>query len=87
MKKVSYEEYREEVEKLRILLFKRTSLKEFHGDIWFTQRSTHNEPINLLVNFCSLGAVTPLVASRYADYIKEAAEMAKNFKYNGYFLK
>lgn len=87
MKKVSYEEFREEIEKLRILLLERTCTKEIDGEIWFTTRNSHNEPINLLVNFCSLGAVSPLVASRYADCIKEAAEIAKNFKYNGYIVR
>lgn len=65
----------------------RTCVKGITGDIWFTERSARKEPINLLINFACLGAVSPLVASRYADCIKEAAELAKSFKYNGYVIE
>lgn len=86
MKKVSYEEYTKELENAKRLLLERTCVKDVKDTIWFTNRSWHGEPINLFVNFACLGAVEPLVASRYADCIKEAAKIAKNFKYNGYVI-
>lgn len=87
MKTVKYAEYIEEIENAKRLLLEKTCVKELTNEIWFTNRSGRKEPIKLLVNFSCLGAIEPIIASRYADCIKEAAEIAKNFKYNGYIME
>jgi hypothetical protein len=87
MKVVSKREY--EAEKLRMIeqLKERTCVKDIFNDVWFFNSNGVREPVHMLVNFACLGAVEPIVASRYADCIKEAADIAKNFKYNGYIVK
>ena len=85
--KVSYTDYIEEIRRIEETLENRTCVKGIKDKISFTNRSGCTEPIKLFVNFACLGAVEPIVASRYAYCIKEAAELAKSFKYNGYILE
>ena len=43
-----------------------------------------NKPIEAQVNWSCLGQVTPEEATKMATLLTEAAERARNFKYNSY---
>lgn len=86
MKVVSSREYEAEKRRMIEQFKERTRVKDIFDRVWFFNDSGVREPVHMLVNFACLGAVEPIIASRYADCIKEAADIAKNFKYNGYIV-
>lgn len=43
-------------------------------------------PVNLGINWASIGSVTPDEADVFAGRLKVAAEACRNFKYNGYII-
>ena len=87
MKTVKYEEFHKEKRRIEKLLEERTRVKDIQNKIWFTYRSMGDTPIHIILNIAGTGDIEPLVASRFADCIKEAAELAKNFKYNGFMIE
>ena len=82
--RVKYDEYIKEVRRTEEELERRTCIKEIAKTIWFV--NTGDNVIWLSLNVAGTGNMNPKVASRFADCIKEAAELAENFKYNGYVI-
>lgn len=89
MKIVSNREFQAEKHRMIEQLQERTCMKDICDYVWFvdTRGCCSDDPVHFLVNFVCLGAVEPIRATRFADCIKEAADIAKNFKYNGYIVK
>lgn len=91
MKYVSYQEYREELEKLE------STINEFRNNgsgCWsylspFSNQNSlfDDEPIDIQISWSSCGAVSTEKASQFIQELAQATELAKNFKYNGYRIK
>ena len=43
-----------------------------------------NEPISIQINWCACGNVPLDKAKQFAEELKQAIELAEDFKYNGY---
>lgn len=84
MYRVKYKEFIEEVRRTEEELERRTCIKEIGKTIWFVNAG--DNVIWLTLNVGGTGNMLPTIATRFADCIKEAAELAKNFKYNGYVM-
>ena len=82
--RVNYSEFMAEVERTKEALERRTCVEDIGRIIWFV--NTGDNVIHMSLNIAGTGKITPKVASRIADCIKEAAELAENFKYNGYVI-
>lgn len=80
-KVVNYRDYVFELRKLQ----RKYSLD---GNIYVSD--THNfivdEPIQLGVNWASIGTVSVEEAEKFISTLKQAIEDCKNFKYNGYII-
>lgn len=46
-----------------------------------------NKPIEMQINWCACGNVDLDKAEQFADELKQAIELARNFKYNGYIFE
>ena len=46
----------------------------------------YDVPVSMGVNWASIGAVSADKAEEFAKRIMQAAELVKNFKYNGYMI-
>jgi len=44
----------------------------------------NDKPVNMQINWASCGTVDLAKAEQFANELKEAIELARNFKYNGY---
>ena len=82
---VNYDEYIREKMGLDEEFAHRTCIKEIGKAIWFV--NTGGNVIWMSVNVAGTGNMKPRIAARFADCIKEAAELADNFKYNGYVIR
>lgn len=82
--RVKYSDYVEEIERTKEKLEQRTCVKDVNRMIWFV--NTGDNVIWLSLNVAGTGRMRPKEAIRFAECIKEAAELADNFKYNGYVL-
>lgn len=61
------------------------SRTKYDGRIeFFDQALGSRYPIDMGVNWSAIGTVSPDIAEDFADKLKEAANTARNFKYNGY---
>ena len=81
-KKVSYRDFCYELNKLQEKYCS-------DGDIYIADMSgftPDDVPVNLGINWASIGSVTPDKADVFADRLKVAAEACRNFKYNGYMI-
>lgn len=85
--KISYEEYCEarnemqkELREFADQLFpqKGSRYVEIYTDFWF------GKGIESQVNWSAIGSVSAEEAIKFAQLLTKAAELAKNFKYNGY---
>lgn len=59
------------------------------GDIYIADMNgftPDDVPVNLGINWASIGSVTPDEADVFADRLKVAVEACRNFKYNGYII-
>ena len=81
-KKVSYRDFCYELNKLQEKYCS-------DGDIYIVDMNgftLDDVPVNLGINWASIGSVTPDEADVFADRLKVAAEACRNFKYNGYMI-
>ena len=81
-KKVSYRDFYHELNKIREKYCS-------DGDIYIADMSgftPDDAPVNLRINWASIGSVTTDEADVFADRLKVAAEACRNFKYNGYII-
>lgn len=82
---VSYQDYIKEKETLGVLLEKKTLVKDITTKIWFINLGNDSK-IEIGLNVAGTGDISALVATRFAYCIEVAAELAKDFKYNGYMI-
>ena len=82
IKTVSFEEYRREQYKLQRKYRNRNS----HVEIFVLSSIYGSSPIQMGVNWASIGTVAPEEAEKFAHTLLEAAEDCKNFNYNGYVI-
>ena len=81
-KKVSYREFYHELKKIQ-------EKYSSDGDIYIADMSgftPDDVPVNLGINWASIGSITPDEADVFAGRLKVAAEACRNFKYNGYII-
>ena len=81
-KKVSYREFCYELNKLQEKYCR-------DGYIYIADMSgftPDDVPVNLGINWASIGSVTPDEADVFAGRLKVASEACRNFKYNGYII-
>ena len=81
-KKVSYRDFCYELNKLQEKYCS-------DGDIYIADMSgftPDDVPVNLGINWASIGSVTLDEADVFADRLKVAIEACRNFKYNGYII-
>ena len=81
-KKVGYRDFCYELNKIQ---------EKYCGDgyIYISDMSgftPDDVPVNLGINWASIGSVTPDEADVFADRLKVAAEACRHFKYNGYII-
>lgn len=83
-KKVSWQEYS------HLLSKQQKKINEFIGFSKITLCETGDKvkhpEIEIQVSWASIGAVTTDKASKFADAIRYAAELAEAFPYNGYVI-
>lgn len=77
MKKVSYREYS------KAMMDINSKLK----NVMIVDMSNDDRPINMGVNWYSIGSVSTEKASEFAKELAEAIELAKSFPYNGYEIE
>ena len=82
IKTVSYEEYRHEQYKLQ----RKYGNGGSHIEIFEANSIYGGSPIQMGVNWASIGTVSPEETEEFAHALLQAAEDCKNFKYNGYML-
>lgn len=79
MKKVNYDDYIKELEKVR-----RELIEEINSiDIEIHEKDYTSKIVNLGVNWASKGTVGVYEAIKFAKDIQKAIELVNNFKYNG----
>lgn len=86
MKEVSYQEYARELEKAKAQLEEKTCVEGISSRIWIVNIGT-DEKIKMGINVSGTGDVSYVYARRFAYCIEEAANIAEQFKYNGYSVK
>ena len=82
IKTVSYEEYSRELSKLQ---------RKYRGcrsliEIYEVGSISESSPIQVGVNWASIGTVSPEKAEEFAHALSEAIKDSRNFKYNGYVI-
>ena len=82
--RVKYSDYIEEIERTKEKLERITCVKGIAQRIWFVNAG--DNVIWLSLNVAGTGRMKPKEATRFAECIKVAAELADDFKYNGYVL-
>lgn len=82
IKPVSFEEYRRELSKLQ----RKYGSYASHIGIFELSDALEDSPIQIGVNWASIGTVSPEEAEEFAHTLLEAAEDCRNFKYNGYVI-
>ena len=82
IKTVSYEEYIRELHKLQ----KKYRGCRSHVSVFELGNVYEDSPIQVGVNWASIGTVSPEKAEEFAHALLEAAEDCRNFKYNGYVI-
>ena len=85
IKTVSYEEYSRELSKLQRKYRGCRSLIEIF-EMGNTYDIYEKSPIQVSVNWSSIGAVSIEEAKKFARTLSEALEDCGNFKYNGYVI-
>ncbi len=83
MKTVKYQDYSKELENTKRLLEEKTCVKGIYNQVWIVNVGTKGE-IRMGVNVSGTGDMSVIYATRFAKCIEIAAEIAKDFKYNGY---
>ena len=78
--KVNYREYWEEFARVKNLV------RDVAGDMIEIYEVTE-KPIELGVNWASIGTVSVEDAIEFAEKIKAVAEIVEDFKYNGYEIE
>lgn len=92
MKTVKYNEYQIAVAEMeaRIDDFRRNGSGCWSYLTPFSNKnglSFDDKPIEMQINWCANGSVDLDKAEQFADELKEAIELARNFKYNGYAIE
>ena len=80
---VNHSEYREAYNELREFERRYDDIVSFSN----LSGTFGDESIKIGVNWASIGAVSPDKALKFAEVIKQAVELAENFKYNGYMIE
>ena len=57
------------------------------GNVEVFETNRYKEPVQLGVNWAGIDTVAPEKAIEFAQKMVEVAELAKNFKYNGYIVE
>lgn len=86
MNAISYQDYSQELENIHKLFDKKACVTGISVFIQFVNIG-NDENINLGVKVADTGSITPAFAKRFAHCIEIAADIAENFKYNGYSIK
>ena len=88
MNTIDYYDYQKELkrvnEELREISNRLMNEDHWKGYAEITAVSYGDQPIKTAVNWCAIGDTEPDKAIAFAELLKEAAELAKGFKYNGY---
>lgn len=84
--KISYQDYSQELENTKRKLEEQTCAAGISNQIWIVNVGT-DEDIQMGVNVSGTGDMSAVCAKRFAGCIEIAADIAKNFKYNGYSLR
>ena len=88
MKKISYEKYcearKEMQEKLETITDQIYPEKRSCNYVEIYADFGYRQPIQAIVNWSSIGSVSPEEACKFAKLLTEAAKLAHGFKYNGY---
>ena len=82
IKTVSYKEYSRELYKLQRKYEKGNS----HVSVFELGSVYEDSPIQVGVNWASIGTVSPEKAEEFAHALSEAIKDSRNFKYNGYVI-
>ncbi len=82
MKTISYREFWKARVEMQKQLEERTGFQGINDRIWFINLCDND--IEIALNLSATGDIKTTAAKRWADCIIEAANLAKNFKYNGY---
>ena len=82
IKTVSYEEYIRELHKLQ----KKYEDHHSHVSVFESGNVYEDSPIQVGVNWASIGTVSPEETEEFAHALLKAAEDCRNFKYNGYVI-
>ncbi len=82
IKTVSFEEFRHEQYKLQ----RKYGNSGSHIEIFLVSSIFRDSPIQMGINWASIGTVSPEEAEKFAHTLLEAVEDCKNFKYNGYVI-
>lgn len=86
MKTVNYREYNKAIRELRIKLREQTQSNDI--EIYEMNFDGFNgEPIQLGINWPSIGTVDAASAKDFAAAIIKATELIENFTYNGYLVE
>lgn len=86
MKTVSYQEYARELEKTKLQLEEKTCVKGISSRIWIVNIGK-DDKIEMGINVSGTGDVPSIYAKRFAYCVEEAANIAEQFKYNGYAVE
>ena len=86
MKTVKYQDYLKEIEKAKNTLEEQTCSKKVFEQIWFVNVGTHEE-VKMGVNIAGTGNMSAIDAKHFAKCIEIAADIAKEFKYNGHTIQ
>lgn len=81
-KQVSYKDYIEALEELRSNYPCGSGIKFYRIQESFSD----SEPVKMGVSWAAIGTVSAEEARQYAEQLLKAAELADNFKYNGYVI-
>lgn len=85
IKTVNYREYRRELSELQ-RKYERRGNNRPHAEIFEMGDTLEDSPIQMGVNWAAIGTVSPEEAEEFAHALLEAAEVCRNFKYNGYVI-
>ena len=82
IKTVSYKEYIHELHKLQ----KKYEDHHSHVSVFELDNAYEDSPIQVGVNWASIGTVSLEETEEFAHALLKAAEDCRNFKYNGYVI-
>ena len=82
VKTISYKEYIHELHKLQ----KKYEDHHSHVSVFELGNVYEDSPIQVGVNWASIGTVSPEKAEEFAHALSEAIKDSRNFKYNGYVI-